>query len=180
MTDMSVQALQTLQEQQGKMLLALIPLLPLIQTIPLHVETAQNRVIDALHDTERFLNRHEQRSSCQKEQLPDPRSRHQSAEVPPNGSLCFMHGAQPRKRRRLDQQSDNAVPNSTTIGALCPPSPPGHFQTHALRPVDAPEDDIRVYTEYANPAGPGDSARHETSSDYFSSASLLRHSENPP
>ncbi|KAG6861278.1 hypothetical protein C0995_002086 [Termitomyces sp. Mi166 len=42
------QAIQSLQEQQGTMLTALIPLLPLLQAIPLHIESARNKITDIL------------------------------------------------------------------------------------------------------------------------------------
>ncbi|KAG6886118.1 hypothetical protein C0993_002637 [Termitomyces sp. T159_Od127] len=49
MLQLQSQAIQTLQEQHGTMLTALIPLLPLLQSIPLHIDSARNKIIDVLN-----------------------------------------------------------------------------------------------------------------------------------
>ncbi|KAI0832143.1 hypothetical protein BC628DRAFT_1351874 [Trametes gibbosa] len=41
-------ALQAIQDQQGQLLIALAPILPLLQTVPLHVENARDRVKNSL------------------------------------------------------------------------------------------------------------------------------------
>ncbi|KAG5724414.1 hypothetical protein E4T56_gene15976 [Termitomyces sp. T112] len=43
------QAIQSLQEQHGTILTSLIPLLPLLRAIPLHIESARNKITDILN-----------------------------------------------------------------------------------------------------------------------------------
>ncbi|KAG6898301.1 hypothetical protein C0992_011892 [Termitomyces sp. T32_za158] len=49
MLQLQSQAIQSLQEQHGTMLTAIIPLLPLLQSIPLHIESARNKITDVLN-----------------------------------------------------------------------------------------------------------------------------------
>lgn len=49
MLQLQSQAIQSLQEQHGTMLAALMPVLPLLQAIPLHIESARNKITDILN-----------------------------------------------------------------------------------------------------------------------------------
>ncbi|KAG6827658.1 hypothetical protein H0H92_010881 [Tricholoma furcatifolium] len=42
------QSIQLLQEQQGSLLSTVLPLLPLLQALPLHIESARNKIMDML------------------------------------------------------------------------------------------------------------------------------------
>ncbi|KAI0369180.1 hypothetical protein BV20DRAFT_416286 [Pilatotrama ljubarskyi] len=120
LTQTQSQALQTIQDQQGQLLAALTPILPLIQAVPLHIESARDRVKDAVSDlrkdilcvdsASRFaraggrgsqLSRHSQNHSS------SPHDFGVSALTPPK-----------RKRRRLETVSDGVEggPTATSAG----------------------------------------------------------------
>ncbi|KAH9857313.1 hypothetical protein C2E23DRAFT_807466 [Lenzites betulinus] len=130
-------ALQTIQEQQGQLLTALLPILPLLQSMPLHVDNARDRVKDSITELRQEISTRDVTAAhtcCSHGHVShgSGRSRAHSS----SSAVSRDHKGTPsaRKKRRIEAILDDSQVIYTKTTDVCPDVCAGNTQTTSDHP----------------------------------------------